>query len=347
MLKFSIRELLILAIPFVNAISFLLLYGLGENIFYYGAFRIAYLSIIIVYLFFFFRLTKSAIPIYLFLGYLLFLIPFSSNFLITSEFYLKVAVSLMMYPVGYWFVNSEKRFEAVTKSYVYSAVFLIIIFLVSQIFRIGEPAYSYEKGILLLGGNRGIYIANLLAYSGIIIFVLMDKGGKSKYSYIYKYIFASIVIIIVLIFRRSAVIALIAGLFIYFVFTGQKSKKIKYFLVVGLLLIIATPLYLDKLQLLFEVRSYQTLVDQEHGRIQDLRYSYDYITKLGFPHNLFGIELFNFQSHHDVNRTIHNDYAQLLHGSGFIGLILFLLIFLTIWWKAFLVMLWKRKVYMH
>jgi uncharacterized membrane protein len=334
----SLLELIILAIPFLDVFSSIFFVVLGDDVFYYGLFRIAYIFLIFIYLMINGRLTKSASTIYIFLGFLFILLPLSTNYFVTYQEYIKLTASLLMYPVGYWFVNSKRRFNKIAFVYVISAIILIVIFIFLQIFQIGKPAYhQVNSSVLLLGGSRGIYVANLLAYSGILILYLMTNNKEAKFHWLYKYILLLSLVIVIIIFRRSALIALVFGIIVFLFFTKRKYAYTKYIVGIMILLIIASPFYFPHLEKMYQVRNFQGTYSGEHaGRVSDVMHAYSSVTNSGIPYIIIGsTNPFNYSRSHNVGRRMQDDYAVLFYSSGLIGLSLFFLIFAYIWYAAY------------
>jgi hypothetical protein len=76
----------------------------------------------------------------------------------------------------------------------------------------------------------------------------------------------------------------------------------------------------------------------EEGRGIELKLYPDYVKKKGFNTFFFGEEIFHSAGKysfiettlHDESRILHSDYANLLYGSGIIGISFYLLLFLII-----------------
>ena len=97
----------LVAVPLINAIADVTTNYISDEYFTVGAFRAIFCLFLIILLSGNLIFKGTTFFIYLFLFYLLFLIPISSNSSHSFNEYLKVAISLLMFPLGYYLLSNK------------------------------------------------------------------------------------------------------------------------------------------------------------------------------------------------------------------------------------------------
>ncbi|MGM0642108.1 MAG: hypothetical protein ACQESN_11875, partial [Thermotogota bacterium] len=211
-----------LVIPLINAIAYSLVYSVSIGGLSLGEIR----GIIVGSFFIWFFLSKNNIKntsykiIVVFFVYLFFVGLFSSNILLTLDLYLKVFFSTTLFLVGLYYVKSInilKRLNEVT-------VLVMLIFVLSAFSGILFGFGSGYSGATVLG-DKGPNIAKTIA-NLLLIFPVIFKFNYPGYTK-GKQLFVSLVFllgafVILIALKRSALLALLIGLFSYFVVLKNK-----------------------------------------------------------------------------------------------------------------------------
>lgn len=179
------------------------------------------------------------------------------------------------------------------------------------------------------GVGQAMILSYLLLFVPFMYYYYPRKFGLFEYAS-----FALALVPIFFIFRRGAVLALILGLVVYMVLTARKGKVYSFGIIAGIVLIIASPLYLDYVQLMYETRP--TDLDRQHieqiGRSQEIIVWAPYwMEQKGLAHTMFGSELYDYQTLAGVTRSLHADYAVYLIGAGIVGFILYFSVIFFLW----------------
>ncbi|WP_153304406.1 O-antigen ligase family protein [Desulfosudis oleivorans] len=293
--------------------------------------------VILLIAFFYVRKIKSdklTCSIVFFLLYLLILVLFSSNIFRSLSTYTKFAISLSMIPIAFYNIDTQAGLKRLHISLLIGAGILQINYVLAQMFHFGEKAYS-EDGFYL--GATGVTMTYIFCYAiavAPLTYALLKKD-RSKLIATVMYGFAAIVTLIT--FRRGSILAMMVSFLILLYLSSSKYKKT----LISLLIFIGIGFWgvyhwqEQRLQNLFEQRIVYSIErefdEKAFGRVNETKEVwYEFFNK-SLSHSLFGSELFNsveyFNYWKQTGRTIHIDYNNILHGSGLIGLILFILIF--------------------
>jgi len=144
---------------------------------------------------------------------------------------------------------------------------------------------------------------------------------------------------LILVLKRGALLVVAIGYLVMLLFTEfkQKRKIFQIILAFFLVLVITYPLYEDMLHSRYKVRERRLQTDsyETEGRYLENKLV---IEDIFFSGNmswlLFGHEVLNSPGNYGHgawgDRQLHNDYAQVLNGSGVIGLSLYLLMNISI-----------------
>lgn len=279
--------------------------------------------------------------IYIFLLYLGLLVPFSSNPFATLNEYTKVYISLMMFPVGYYMFDDLEKLKSLIKYSFFGASFIIIQLLVAQLFNVGNSVYLEESFYL---GGALVQVTYTLVFIVIIGFVSFrpELNNDSKR---FKYLIILLAIILTFIaLRRISIAALIGAVCVFIFFSQHKIKFTKYIALTILVLALTFPFYGDLLMSRANYR-FKNLSDfSDENRIGETLAVSSEIQDARFDQIIFGTELFNSTQHFKNNpeyynvfgggRQLHIDYNIILHGSGFLGFLLYMTIHFKIFAKV-------------
>lgn len=218
------------------------------------------------------------------------------------------------------------KFRRLLNSIALIGVLYILNIIISTVFGITGKSYSRE---IFQVGNIFTEGLNSMAYILIATPLILHLRPKNK-----RLIFIIAIIIFILVFvqlKRISILAVIIGLMIQVVYSKNRISIVLGLVVSVLVMLVAYPVYENALNLQYKVRERRltTVNIEEEGRYQE---TFHAINETIFSNDLklflFGKEVFNSPGNYANGkygpRMIHNDYNMILHGSGVIGLLLFI-----------------------
>lgn len=298
------------------------------------------LLFVIAFLIIYRKHLKNHFNIFFLLSYLLILIFFSTDILSTSINYLLFFIALSLLVLSFKITTNYKDIALLNKSLIYSLVIVIVSIFSYSYLNIGINPYGgseyYSPGIFVQ--NR-IYPASFILVISPIFFI---QFRKKIYKILLVILICATVILLIINLRRSAILIPLIGLSIFTIGYKQKVKFVFEIIILFTFLMILYPLYGNILEEQYYGRSALFHEDLDEGLENERRYQEFLIVAdevLISPSSafrfLFGKELFNSTGHYNNGlwgeRPIHVDFNIILHGSGIIGLILYLSIFYKIY----------------
>lgn len=261
-----------------------------------------------------------------FLIYISFLSIFSSKFLYSLSNIASAAIWMFILPISFFLINNMTKFRRLLNSIALIGVLYILNIIISTVFGITGKSYSRE---IFQVGNIFTEGLNSMAYILIATPLILHLRPKNK-----RLIFIIAIIIFILVFvqlKRISILAVIIGLMIQVVYSKNRISIVLGLVVSVLVMLVAYPVYENALNLQYKVRERRltTVNIEEEGRYQE---TFHAINETIFSNDLklflFGKEVFNSPGNYANGkygpRMIHNDYNMILHGSGVIGLLLFI-----------------------
>lgn len=280
--------------------------------------------------------------IYIFLFYTAFLIPTSSNILAALNEYVKVFISMMMFPIGYYLINDLNKLNKII-SYIYLGALIIILqLIIAQIFSLGDSVYLEDSFYLGGGIVQVTYTLVLVVLISPISF--LQKNNKQTDVVKYLIILSSILITLIAL-RRISIAALVGGYIVFLLYSGHKKYLLKYSLIGVLFLVALYPFYGAELDRRIDARNMGERQITEESRFGETIAVYEEIMYGDIEHILFGSDLYNsgeyFANHPSYyfifggGRQLHVDYNIILHGAGIIGFFFYLIVHLKILLKIY------------
>lgn len=273
--------------------------------------------------------TKPNVTILLLLVYLAILV-FTYEYPLNSlRTFFGVIIALLMYPVAYKYVSINNGMSKLYPAIIVLLILFSIHFFIAQIFRIGEPPYA--SALPIYPGWGQVQQTYMISY--FLLFLPFLFMIRNKQVGIYEIIIFFISIFpVVLIFRRGALFGLLMGIVAYAIITPKKGKIVKLVIAVGVLLIVTSPIYIERLESVIEYRpSTEIETFESMSRTQEFRWATRLMEREGYRHTLFGSALYDYTTFAGVRRPLHTDYTTYLIGSGIIGFILYFLVIVFIW----------------
>ncbi len=223
---------------------------------------------------------------------------------------------------------------------------VIVSFLLSRIGVYGE-SLTYETGVRLYsaGFSSGKAIAYYLCFAILVLFVrLSDK------KYISKFVFSGIcllsLVVILFSFVRAPVVGLFIAFLVYQALSGIYLKKNVFKALVitsGMMFFVCLAYFLGN-ETEFLARWTELGKKAQDGQIEKLGsgrigglmsfYEF-YISELSIVKKILGTGLGSSGYYLGSGKVIHNDYAEMLMGTGLIGFSLYALILWRILKKLF------------
>lgn len=246
---------------------------------------------------------------------------------------LKFSFPLLMLPAGFYIVKTIKDFTSFNISLITTLLLFILNFVFSKIFHLGTSVYTTGDDFLV--GN--IYASAL--YTGSILLLLFPVLNSFNNLGFYKKWLITLImfltlLVLLLSFRRTAVIAVAIGYTVILIYSKYKAKLILGIFLSIITLFLTFPFYEEIIITRFEARKsrFQSGAIEEEARYKETGLVWNNILSFNEPaYSLFGKELFNTAGNYgyiDKRRVLHIDYNILVNGAGLIGLILYFLIFI-------------------
>lgn len=262
----------------------------------------------------------------IFLIYLVVLIPFSSNIFFSFIIYIKLLIALMMFPLGFCYIRTIDNLKRLNTSLIITTSIICLNLIISQLYKLGPSAYV-EDSFYTGGADTAITksLAIIVLMSPVIYLLCKTKSSRI----IITIVLVLAVVFIIVNFRRGPIIALFGGFFIYGIFTSRKMRLFRYVIPSLCVLFIISHFFGTAFQERFEARTDEKHSLQREGRYSETFVVWDEFRNKSLKHSLLGSEPFN-SAYYFGRRSLHVDYNVLLHGTGIIGLSLYLLIYLSI-----------------
>jgi O-antigen ligase len=297
---------------------------------------------VLVFLYFLFvfvkkyRSTTLKVNIYLtaFL-FFTFILVFSSSDLITSATrYFKVLMILSGFPFAYlYFKENSVSMEKVVRILVLMLILFSSYIILSNYFDLGSGVYeeynvSFRSGALIADS---LYTGSLL----VLLLPFIYFYEKKQYVKNIYFVFSLLTIILILLsLRRTAFLILIIGILIYMFFQRGKLKSIMFTLIVVTALYVFSPLFSSIFESRLQSRERITMVEnyENEGRYIETFLVWERILSFSsLRDSFFGIDVYNTAYKYGFNnpRELHVDINQIIFGTGLIGLLMYLLIYIS------------------
>ncbi len=330
----KLKKNLLYFVPVINALADVTVYYFPEDTLNSGHIRGGILVFLIIYLYRFVRHDRLNSLILGFLAYLLLLSVFTSNPATSIETFLKVSLSLMIFPVAREVIRSVDDFRKLNY-YQFAAIFIIVLqLLLAQKFKAGMSAYVDDT--FYMGGGL-VQLSYPIVVGLIAGHVHLHLTRSRIHRYVAQITYLLALVMLVLILRRASIVAFAVGTLVYFTVYRRRISLLKYVFFIGVGLYFLFPYYRPTLLARYERRAQNEL--EEEARVIYTRAVLTEFVTGSIKHKLVGTELFNSESYFNVGRGLHTDYNVLLHGSGLLGL----LFYLFIHWKILTVYYASRK----
>lgn len=276
-------------------------------------------------------------PVFLiFFLYVIAQVPFSSSPSDSLRISLKILMSIMMFPVGFYLIDSFQSLKVLNKSLVFTMCLYLLNYAVSQYLGIGTSIYT--KGKELVMGNLDDTWNNI-TYMLLVLPVVLLTVKKRIMIYLLS---AVLLILLVIGLKRIAILGVIVGYTIYIFRTGKAVKSIFFVGLFGSIFLVFLPVFQSTLVQRLEAREDKITngsaveIIQKEGRALETIAVLDNVIQLKEPFKVFfGGQAFysvgNYAQGSFGERQLHVDYNLILNTIGVFGLLLYFWLFYTVY----------------
>lgn len=336
-LKYNWEVWFFLSIPIINVFGWFFGFFFTRGFLNPGNLR-AYIILLFVIFVIFKRFYLNSVNLNI-LWYLIFtfalIVLFSSDIPNSLYIFMKFFMSTSLFFVGYYYSKIPGVFKLLCNSYIVTLAMYILAILLANLFSIGYTSYEGVSDIMFFGPS-GVNISKNIV-SIILIFPLLKYLNKTKaYARTLNILMLVSIILVFIAFKRTPMLSISLGFLVYLVLTPKKTRMIKTLIGSVTLLLLLSPLYLNRIEQNYIARQDAIRLDDPENIDKQARYHEIFMTLEAFEkgnvrHKLFGSEFFNDRCFYGTPRMLHTDYMSLLSGTGLVGLIWFLLIYYKIY----------------
>jgi len=279
------------------------------------------------------KFLKSNIFSILLVFYFVLLLPYSKDLNRIRPDFLAAIMLFILIPViaeVYKKYSKDLIFEELAKSSTLILIFFVVNTILSTLLKFNPLSmYGITSGILY--GNVYLTDFNILVFASYLV---IKKGVKDK-SPIHLSIYLTTVFLVLLSFRRTAMVLTILGTIIVMI-DLLNFKQIKDFIVYGTIIALVSLVviyytgFIDVFWERYQLRNLEERALGEEKRLMELELMYkDFFVYFDYS-PWFGYELFDYRGPNygkgifGDDRPLHSDYATIAHSSGLIGLFLYL-----------------------
>lgn len=246
---------------------------------------------------------------------------------------MKFFIATIMFPLGYYFINSHNKLIELSKFYAIALGFFMVNIIFSNIFQLGTSDYL-EDSFYFGAGRVNITKSTIVLIFASIVFTYNSETNRKKFLIIFLVISSFITIIGI---KRSVLLSAIAGFIIFGITSKSKVLFVKFVIVLSVVLgsfVILFPKTLDIFIDRIEAREDKLEITDE-SLDKEARYSETNRVLTAWvngsvKHKIFGSEIFNDAYFFNTRRMLHTDYMVLIAGSGALGIILWFFMFILI-----------------
>lgn len=327
MLSYRKQLFFVFSIPIINVIA-----DITQGYFTKGFASPGYLRALLILVFViiyfkdFYRKNSINNIIMISLSYYFIISIFSTDLIYTQSIFLKFFIGSMMFPIGYYYINTIQKFHSLMKFMIWVLGIYVISLLISNIFKLGTSDYLADT--IYFGAGR-VNITKGIVFL-LIMFPLMLKNEPpgSKRTILFSVFLAGLIFVFLGV-KRSALLGLLLGYLVYAYLSPYRTKFIKSFLGIVVLTYLLSPFFYETLTQRFTARQEEGRFDisqakAEEARLNELETVLNAFVEGNIAYKLFGAELFNGKSYFKTNRILHTDYATIFSGSGLIGFSFFM-----------------------
>jgi len=279
--------------------------------------------------------------IILFLFYSAFKIFDSQNYMRSVLNFIVINGGFLMFFAGYTNINSIFKLHKLNKSLCFILFIFIINYVVSNIFLLGDDAYNIGN----YGGNLTRERSFVISLVIILLPLILRLEPIKKYRIIYSIFSVLSALIILFLLRRSAIMIIIAGFIIIYLYLNKNPfvliiKSAILFLGISLLILLSPGLQksINNYVGLYEVRGRaldRSIDDQieSEGRSMEIKEIYKEaisfndakLSLIGEGYFVSDDSIGIYGNGVNYGQPMHTMFGQILYYTGFIGLFVYVM----------------------
>jgi len=248
---------------------------------------------------------------------------------------LKVCIPIAAFVVGFRLFNSAEELRKLSISIITIFFILIANFALSQLFGLGNSVYSEESDFRV--GNLDDSW-NVFTYSVLLTPMALYFARKSRWMKWSAYVGSTInAMLVVFSIKRIAILGLITGTGIRWLYSLQVKRIIKSLIGLALGVAVLYPFFGEKVEQRIQARSdrFESGALEREGRFLESQFVWDQVLSFDDPaKSLFGMEGFNSVGNYAGgrfgDRQLHVDYNLIVNTIGLVGLLLYLAMFVQL-----------------
>jgi hypothetical protein len=249
----------------------------------------------------------------------------------------------MLFPLGFILTSSFDHFKVLNKRLLITNILFVVSIIIFTIFGIGINQYGGDSSF-----KTGAFIHSLI-YTGSFLLILIPIFYKDLRTKIAKNALTLLgmatLVVLILSVRRTALVIVLIGAVVYMFLNKNHFPRIALNgIMLLVVLFVSYPLYKDPLEKqiqargdVFNDRKVSENLQEETRFAETIAVYNERILNPDLRVLLFGQYLFDSGGKYaggvHKDRPLHLDTNVILHGSGLVGLILYLLSYLQIFMK--------------
>ena len=268
--------------------------------------------------------------ILLFLIYLFSLVLLSSNFGKSFYEYIKIVLSMLMFPLGLCVINTREKLLKLNRVYLFVLIFFILDIAFANVFQYGRS--DYLEGSFYFGSAR-VNITKAMVILIIVAPITFLLENKKHHKWMAIVFILGLLITLVGI-KRSVLLSAMASLAIYFISSPHKKRLVRVGLIVLFFVVTFLSFYVDVFLDRFYARGERVMITEEtfetESRYNEVFLVIDSWSTGSFKRKIVGYEFLNDRELYSAQRMLHTDYMIMLSGAGLLGLVLWFVQYLLL-----------------
>lgn len=336
-LFFKYKEYFILFIPLINVVADSTI-GFFSGGVHLGDVRVFFILFYIVYYFYKNGIKKdfiNAIIIFIIAYTIILIFINSSNYVYSSLYFLKVVISLLLFVIAKDFFRNINQLKKLSKNIEVALIVQIFFILIANIFKLGDSQYVEGTFYEGMGGAPTVFLFFGLCFLPFIIALNDKKKRITMIKYLLFFIIGFVTIIIAM--RRTTIFSMGIAVLLFGILSKNKTRFVKLSIVFGFIIVLLWPIFQDRVMTIYNYRFVEKSKSiEEEGRVEETEIVLNQVLEFNLQ-SFFGQEPYNSVNFNKkqffLERQFHTFHSILLHGTGIIGFLLFLLFFYLIYWS--------------
>ena len=327
---------IILLIPIIQILLDLVMILQPELKSIIGLLRLIFVLIVIIYFYISInvanKLTSRILIFYLLYNFIL---CFFTSDLTESlvDGFLKLFISLMMIPVGlYAGLHDRNYFNKLT---FWMLIIMVLNYGVAQYFKIGNSLYDEDS---FYSGGAAATTPIIIA---LCIILMLNALNTNRINYPKNIILILIILstlIVLFSLKRGAIIAMIGGILFYLLNSTSRSIFSWRIIIISIGILFFINQYAETFNQRINARTTERNNLENENRYKESFYVFNELENSSITNLVFGREAFNskviLKKYFGKERQLHVDYNILIHGTGILGIVLYLYLYFDLYLKS-------------